>query len=293
MVRPAAFGFNSETAGSNAFQKEIRLSNLEILMRAQEEFDFAVHLLGRAGVLVYVIEDSVLPEKPDAVFPNNWISFHENGELVLYPMEAPNRRCERRLELVLELQKKFHFDKIFDLTHFEERNLFLEGTGSVVFDHEFKTAYAALSSRTSAVVLKELCSHLNYQPVVFNANDVNGIPIYHTNVVMCMGPDFAVLCVEAITDSKERDAVLLSLRNAGKTVLEISRRQMEMFSGNMLVLRNVSDELVIVLSRTAFKSLEKHQKDFLSAKGQLVILPIEVIEAVGGGSARCMLAEVC
>lgn len=294
MVRPAAFGYNNETAESNAFQNQVDLSRDVILQNALNEFDRAVEILRDSGVEVFVAQDTPFPEKPDAVFPNNWISFHSNGEMILYPMEARNRRCERRLELVVELQQKLNFEQVFDLSYFEEKSLFLEGTGSVVFDHEHKKAYAAISSRTSADVMNELCTHLRYEPILFHAQDELGQAIYHTNVVMCVGVNFVVICLEAIATETESERLLLleSIRNSGKEVLDISMKQLNDFAGNMLVLKNREDEPLLVLSATAKKSLNHHQLNFLSERVCLVVLPIETIETIGGGSARCMLAEI-
>jgi len=292
MVRPAAFGYNSETAESNAFQNQVALSRNEILHRALFEFDGAVEILRVAGVEVFVAQDTPFPEKPDAVFPNNWISFHSNGELILYPMEARNRRCERRLELVVELQQRLNFSQVFDLSSFEEKSLFLEGTGSVVFDHENKKAYAAISSRTNEVVLNKLCAHLKYNPIIFHAEDELGQAIYHTNVIMCVGTNFVVICFEAIVMESERLHVLESIQNSGKEVLDISMHQLKNFAGNMLVLKNGEEEPLLALSATAKESLNQDQLNFLSERTRLVVLPIETIETIGGGSARCMLAEI-
>jgi len=292
MVRPAAFGYNIETAESNAFQNQVALSRDEILHQALIEFDRAVEILRDAGVEVFVAQDTPFPEKPDAVFPNNWISFHSNGELILYPMEARNRRCERRLELVVELQQKLNFSQVFDLSYFEEKSMFLEGTGSVVFDHENRKAYAAISSRTNEEVLNELCAHLNYNPILFHAEDEMGQAIYHTNVIMCVGANFVVICLEAIVTASERVLILETIRNSGKEVLDISMSQLRNFAGNMLVLKNGEEETLLVLSATAKESLNQNQLNFLSERTRLVVLPIETIEAIGGGSARCMLAEI-
>ena len=292
MVRPAAFGYNNETAESNAFQNQVALSRDEILQNALIEFDRAVEILRDAGVEVFVAQDTPFPEKPDAVFPNNWISFHSNGELILYPMEARNRRCERRLELVVELQQKLNFLQVFDLSYFEEKSMFLEGTGSVVFDHENRKAYAAISSRTNEEVLNELCAHLNYNPILFHAEDERGLAIYHTNVIMCVGANFVVICIEAIATASERLLVLESIRNSGKEVVDISVHQLKNFAGNMLALKGRDDDALLVLSATAKESLNQNQLNFLSERTRLVVLPIETIETIGGGSARCMLAEI-
>jgi hypothetical protein len=292
MVRPAAFGFNEETAASNSFQREAVMSNEEILNEALVEFDRAVNELRSHGINVHVVEDTLIPRKPDAVFPNNWISFHPDGTLILYPMEALNRRCERRLEVVLELQQKFNFEKVIDLTHFESQNLFLEGTGSVVFDHEHKVAFAALSSRTSEFVFKELCNQIQYTPFTFAAFDENDQPIYHTNVVMCMSDDFVVVCLECMPDEQSRDLFVNEVNRLGKNVLDISVAQMNAFAGNMLLLRDGQNNNKLVLSETAYQSLSGAQIDFLKQRVEFIRFNIPVIETIGGGSARCMLAEV-
>ncbi len=292
MVRPAAFGFNSETAESNTFQRELKLSNEEILEQALIEFDGAVDLLRNHGIDVYVVEDSLIPTKPDAIFPNNWISFHENKTLVLYPMEALNRRCERRLEVVLQLQQKFNYTNVIDLSHFELQGKFLEGTGSIVFDHESKVAFAVLSSRTNEDVLKELCQRIGYKPFVFRAFDSNGHPVYHTNVVMCMGDDFVVICLKAIADEESRADLLKEFAQLGKKVLEISLEQMNRFAGNMLLLKDRHGRNKLVLSETAFQSLAEAQVSFLKSRAELIRFQIPTVEFIGGGSARCMLAEV-
>jgi hypothetical protein len=292
MVRPAAFGFNLETAASNSFQHEINGSREQILELAIDEFDRVVNQLRANGIHVHVVEDTLVPTKPDAVFPNNWISFHPDGTLMLYPMEALNRRCERRLEVVLELQQKFNFEKVIDLTHFESENLFLEGTGSVVFDHEHKFAFAALSSRTSEVVFLELCKQIQYSPFMFAAFDESSQPIYHTNVVMCMGDDFVVVCLECLPDEQSRELFVNEVSRLGKSVLEISVAQMNAFAGNMLLLRDGRNNNKLVLSETAYQSLLSVQIDFLKQRVDFIRFNIPVIETIGGGSARCMLAEV-
>ena len=292
MVRPAAFGFNEETAASNSFQRETFLLNDEILDEALIEFDRAVNELRSHGINVHVAEDTLIPRKPDAVFPNNWISFHPDGTLILYPMEALNRRCERRLEVVLELQQKFNFEKVIDLTHFESENLFLEGTGSVVFDHEYKVAFAARSSRTSEIVFEKLCEQIQYTPFMFAAFDENGQPIYHTNVVMCMGDDFVVVCLECLSDERSRELFVNEVSRLGKSVLEISVAQMNAFAGNMLLLRDNQNKSKLVISETAYQSLTSVQMNFLKQRVEFIRFNIPVIEAIGGGSARCMLAEI-
>ena len=292
MVRPAAFGFNLETAASNSFQHEINGSREQILQLAMDEFDRVVNQLRANDIHVHVVEDTLVPTKPDAVFPNNWISFHPDGTLILYPMEAVNRRCERRLAVVLQLQQKFNFEKVLDLTHFESQNLFLEGTGSVVFDHENKVAFAALSSRTSEVVFQELCKQIQYSPFTFAAFDESSQPIYHTNVVMCMGHDFVVVCLECLPDEQSRELFVNEVSRLGRSVLEISVAQMNAFAGNMLLLRDGQNNNKLVLSETAYQSLTSAQIDFLKQRVDFIRFNIPVIETIGGGSARCMLAEV-
>lgn len=292
MVRPAAFGFNEETAASNSFQHEISGSREQILELAIDEFDRAVNQLRANDIHVHVVEDTLVPTKPDAVFPNNWISFHPDGTLILYPMEALNRRCERRLEVVLELQQKFNFEKIIDLTHFESENLFLEGTGSVVFDHENKVAFAAISSRTSEIVFQELCKQIQYSPFMFVAFDENGLPIYHTNVVMCLGNDFVVVCLECFPDEESKELFVNEVSRVAKSVLEISVTQMNAFTGNMLLLRDNHNNNKLLLSESAYQSLTSSQIDFLKQRVDFIRFNIPVIETIGGGSARCMLAEI-
>lgn len=292
MIRPAAFGFNEETAQSNSFQSRVGLNSNSVLEKALVEFDVAVERLRSVGVEVLVAQDTAFPEKPDAIFPNNWISFHQGRELILYPMEARNRRMERRLELLVELQKKLNYQEVYDLSDFEETGRFLEGTGSVVFDHENKKAFAVISSRTNVEVLEVLCKHLKYTPVVFNATNEEGKAIYHTNVVMCMGHDFAVICLDSIGDNEERERVVGELKKSNKDVLSISLEQMNSFAGNMLELCGDSNQNLLILSETALKCLSKAQVDFLGARVNLVALNIPTIEKVGGGSARCMIAEI-
>ena len=207
-------------------------------------------------------------------------------------MEALNRRCERRLAVVLQLQQKFNFEKVLDLTHFELKNLFLEGTGSVVFDHENKVAFAALSSRTSQVVFEELCNQINYTPFKFAALDENSQPIYHTNVVMCMGDDFVVVCLECMPDEQSRELFVNEVSRLGKSILDISVVQMNAFAGNMLLLSDRQNNNKLVLSETAYQSLTSAQIDFLNQRVDFIRFHIPVIETIGGGSARCMLAEV-
>jgi hypothetical protein len=292
MIRPANFGFNPETAASNAFQKPIEKDAQTISQTAIREFDAAVENLRASGVSVIVCNDSLSSVKTDAVFPNNWISFHADGTLVLYPMLSANRRLERRADIIDSLKHKFKITDIIDLTNHERENRFLEGTGSVVFDHANKLAYAALSPRTDLSVLLTLCKHLAYEPVVFRACDENGVEIYHTNVMMCVGEQFAVVCLESITNGDERAGVIDQLRSSGHEIVDITFAQMNAFAGNMLELRSNDGQNLLVLSQTAFESLTATQKNELTKYCEFVPVDIPTIETVGGGSARCMIAEI-
>jgi hypothetical protein len=291
MVRPASFGANPETAASNAFQKHLDLAQAEIRDKAIAEFDAAVATLRNAGVDVVVLEDSAEPVKPDAVFPNNWFSTHEDGTLVLYPMHAPNRRLERRADLVDELKERFPVTRVIDLSHYESQNRFLEGTGSIVFDHPNTKAYASVSVRTDAGVLEELCSRLNYEPVVFPAFDVKGHPVYHTNVLMCIGDGFAILATEAIPEGPERDKVLQSLRKDGHEIVDIDQEQVNAFAGNAMALNTASGKQILALSATAYAALRPEQLAVLEMYVTPLPIAIPTIETIGGGSVRCTIAQ--
>lgn len=291
MIRPASFGFNPETAGSNAFQKNNPELSQNSGKLAQQEFDNAVAVLRNAGVEVHVFEDTPSPAKPDAVFPNNWISLHENGTIVLYPMLSEKRRLERRDDIVKELIRKYAVSQVHDISASEQEGKFLEGTGSIVFDHLHRFAYAALSPRTHLNLFQNLCSIIGYKPVAFHAADKNGSEIYHTNVLMCIGSRFAVICDEAITDEKERENVLKTLRETDHQVVSISFDQMNAFAGNMILLRNQAGEDILVMSESAHNSLSKEQYNELAKFARLLPLSIPTIETLGGGSARCMIAE--
>ncbi|MCC6551243.1 MAG: amidinotransferase [Ignavibacteriaceae bacterium] len=291
MIRPASFGFNSETAGSNAFQKNNPELSENSGKLARAEFDNAVEILQKAGIEVHVFEDTQLPHKPDAVFPNNWISLHDDGIVILYPMLSEKRRMERRGDIVKELIKGYKVSQVHDLSASESEGKFLEGTGSIVFDHLHKFAYAALSPRTHLDLFLNLCSIIGYKPVAFHAADKNGSEIYHTNVLMCIGSRFAVICDEAVTDERERENVLKILRETEHVVISISFDQMNTFAGNMILLRTKSGDDILVMSESALSSLSKEQFNELSKFARLLPLSIPTIETLGGGSARCMIAE--
>lgn len=293
LVRPAGFSFNEQTALSNAFQNKIDDGNNEKLSyRAFDEFDLFAEKLRTKGIGVTVINDTIEPKKPDAVFPNNWISFHADGTVILYPMCAPNRRYERRGDVIDELKKTFSVNNIIDLSFYEDENRFLEGTGSVVFDHQNKLAYACISPRTDKELLIELCKRLDYKPVYFHAYDAKGIEIYHTNVLMTIAEGFAIVCLEAITNMVEREMVIESFSKTGHKIIDINFEQMNHFAGNMLALKNKQNKKLLVLSRSAFDSLNDDQKRIIDNYCEMIPLDIKTIETVGGGSARCMIAEI-
>ena len=294
MIRPVRFGFNEQTATSNAFQnqafgKETQASSQEIALK---EFDEMVAQLRKAGVDIIVIEDTPNPHTPDSIFPNNWISFHNDGTVILYPMQAENRRLERREDIVDSLQEKFYVNKIIDLSSFEQEEKFLEGTGSMVLDRKNKIAYACISPRTHQEVLAEFALQTNYQIVAFEAVDGNGKQIYHTNVLMCVGDMFSVVCLEAVPDLDERLQLRNSLESNGKRIVEITLAQMNQFAGNMLEVRSEKGDKMLVMSNAAYYSLTSEQIKILEDYCTIHHFDLSMIEGNGGGSARCMMAEV-
>ena len=296
MVRPVQFRMNEQTAVNNYFQEDLHIKNQEINARAQEEFDAFVDKLRAHGVKVIVINDRLETDTPDSIFPNNWISFHSNGDVVVYPMFAENRRLERREDVfdVLEAEG-FVINSIIDYTSAEEEEVFLEGTGSIIMDRKHQKAYCALSPRADEDLFIEFCEDLDCFPVIFTANqsvDGKRLPIYHTNVMMCLGEDFAVICLDCIDDRKERRNVLSHLKRDGKEIIEISEQQMVHFAGNMLQVHGENNKSIIVMSEAAYKSLTQDQIKRLEKHGMLLHSSLETIETCGGGSARCMMAEV-
>ena len=295
MIRPVRFAGNPQTAESNRFQQLTgAASPAAVQAQALAEFDGLVQALTQAGVRVHVFDDVPDPHTPDSIFPNNWISFHADGTVVLYPMLAPNRRLERRMDIIESLNARlgFHVTRSVDLTHREAEGKFLEGTGSLVLDRRNSIAYACLSPRTDLDVLGEFAQRLDYEIVAFDAFDAGGAAIYHTNVLMSVGERFAAVCVEAI-EAARRGAVVETLRAGGHAVIELSHAQMHQFAGNMLELRTQSGGCVLAMSAAAKASLTAEQIAALeSAAGPIVSSPIPVIEQLGGGSVRCMLAEV-
>lgn len=293
MVFPTAFGFNSQTAVNNYFQQEGGLSAFEVKQEAQKEFTTMVEKLRAKEIEVVVVEDTEEPHTPDAVFPNNWISFHAEKRAAIYPLYALNRRMERRMDILEKTGKQDY--KITDFTGYEEKGLFLEGTGSMIFDRVNKIAYAGLSERTDEEILRYFCDSFDYRPVSFHSYQHVGselCPIYHTNVMFSVATDYAVVCLDSITDKKERQIVIEALTQTGKEIIPITEEQMNAFAGNMLQVANKQGELFAVISERGLNSLTKEQQNRLSAYNELIPIAVPVIENYGGGSVRCMIAEL-
>ncbi|MBF0695030.1 MAG: amidinotransferase [Flavobacterium sp.] len=297
MIRPVSFRMNEQTAVNNYYQKVVEnVLQPTINAKAQQEFDAFVEKLRNVGINVIVINDTLDPDTPDSIFPNNWISLHENKDVALYPMYAENRRGERREEVLDMLEDEgFKIDNIIDYTEAEQDGFFLEGTGSMILDRTNGKAYCALSPRADEELFIEFCEDFEYTPVIFEAfHHVNGERklIYHTNVMMCVGEKFAVICADCIDDKKERKAVLDSLKEDGKEIILISEEQVDQFAGNMLELAGADDKRYIIMSAAAHKSLTAKQISSLEKYGEILSSSLETIETCGGGSARCMMAEV-
>lgn len=292
MVRPEYFHFNEETAASNAFQKKVTADATEIREKVLAEFDSFVKMLRQKNIEVIVVEDTPDPLTPDAVFPNNWVMFHPSGDISLFPMEAQNRRLERRTDIIEGLRQNFDLRKVEDLSISESQNRFLEGTGSMVFDHRNKVGYACISPRTDKELFEKFCTKHGYKAVSFDAVDQNGKAIYHTNVLMCVGKKLAVICLDAIADATEHQMVKNSLQQGGLDIVEISFDQMNHFAGNMLQLTNPAGEELLIMSDQAFRALTKEQITQIEKHAEIIHPPLYTIEEIGGGSARCMMAEV-
>ena len=297
MIRPVAFRMNEQTAVNNYYQKVLDgLSSETVNAKAQEEFDAFVNKLRMVGVNVIVVEDTKTPDTPDSIFPNNWISFHESGDVALYPMFAENRRHERREDVLDILEDQgFVINEIMDYTSAEEDGYFLEGTGSILLDRENDKAYCALSPRADEELFIEFCEDFEYTPVIFEAyQTVNGERklIYHTNVMMCLGETFAVICADCIDDKKERKMVLDSLRGDEKEVILITEDQVNNFAGNMLEVKGSDERRYLIMSKSAHQSLTKKQIAQIEEHVTILSSSLDTIEACGGGSARCMMAEV-
>lgn len=297
MIRPVAFRMNEQTAVNNYYQKVLDgLSKETVNAKAQAEFDAFVNKLRMVGIQVVVVEDTIDRDTPDSIFPNNWISFHETGDVVLYPMFAENRRAERREDLLDILEDEgFVINEIMDYTSAEDDGFFLEGTGSLLLDRENGKAYCALSPRADEELFIEFCEDFEYSPVIFEAfQTVDGERklIYHTNVMMCIADTFAVICADCIDDKKERKMVLDSLRGDEKEIILITEDQVNSFAGNMLEVKGADDRRYLVMSSAAHKSLTKKQIAQIEEHVTILSSSLDTIEACGGGSARCMMAEI-
>lgn len=290
MIEPVNFGYNSETAVNNSFQK--KSSDTGVQENALKEFKNFVSLLLQNKVHVHVVKDSASPVTPDSLFPNNWISFHDDGSVFLYPMFAQNRREERKQTVIDYIKNSFQVTAIHNLSSFEEEKIFLEGTGSMVLDRKNKIAYAALSPRTNVIVFNKFCSTTKFKPVTFTSRWTDGSPIYHTNVMMCVAETFVVICLESISDQDEKDTLLENFKNTGKEVIEISYEQLGHFAGNMLQIKNMDGEMLLVMSTQAYQSLTEDLISRLLHFNRILHSPLDTIETSGGGSARCMMAEI-
>ena len=294
MVEPIAFGYNAQTAENNYFQVEQK--DADIQTKALEEFNSFVDKLKSKGINVITVKDTLNPHTPDSIFPNNWVSFHDDGKVVLYPMFAPNRRVERRAD-ILEILKDngFEITEIEDLSHFENQQKFLEGTGSMIFDHDHKIAYGSVSLRLDEELFRQFCTKFGFRPVVFHSYQNAGgerLPIYHTNVMMCVADKFVVICLECIDDELEREKVQEVIKSTQKEIIEISEDQMQQFAGNMLQVQNEAGEKFLVMSESAYRSLTAQQISAIEKYCEIIYSDLNTIETNGGGSARCMLAEV-
>jgi len=290
MIQPVNFGYNAETAVNNAFQ--VAGNDAGAQEKAAEEFQQFVAVLRKNGVDVTVVKDTPEPYTPDSIFPNNWVSFHSDGTVMLYPMYAMNRRLERKQHVLDTIKNKFNITRQVDLSGYESENIFLEGTGSMVLDRDNKIAYACLSPRTEKKVLDDFCNKAGYKPIAFTSVDENGKEIYHTNVMMCVADKYVVICLDSIRDKKEKQFVTDTINKSGKSIIDISYHQMNHFAGNMLQVENNEGEKLLVMSSQAYQSLTKEQVSELEKYNKIVHSSLTTIETNGGGSARCMMAEV-
>ena len=292
MIEPVAFGFNEQTAVNNYFQVQ---QEGNVQDKALKEFNDFVEKLRAKDINVITIKDTLEPKTPDSIFPNNWVSFHADGKVVLYPMFAENRRLERRDDIINQIKEQLEVTEVIDYSGAEKDNLFLEGTGSMIFDHDNKLAYGSVSLRLDEGLFRKFCSDFGFQPVVFHSYQTAGeerLPIYHTNVMMCVADKFVVICLDCIDDESERNNVIETIKNSGKELIEISEDQMQNFAGNMLQVQNKSGEKFLVMSQSAYKSLNRGQVSAIEKYCEIIYSDLEVIETNGGGSARCMLAEI-
>lgn len=292
MIEPVAFGYNEQTAVNNYFQVQ---QEGNVQEKALREFNSFVEKLRSKGITVITIKDTISPKTPDSIFPNNWVSFHRDGKVVLYPMFAENRRLERRDDIINQIKEQFEVTEVIDYSGAEKDNLFLEGTGSMIFDHDNKLAYGSVSLRLDEDLFRKFCSEFGFQPVVFHSYQNAGeerLPIYHTNVMMCVADQFVVICLDCIDDESERNNVIETIKNSGKELIEISEDQMQNFAGNMLQVHNNLGEKFLVMSQSAYRSLKPEQVAAIEKYCEIIYSDLETIETNGGGSARCMLAEV-
>lgn len=294
MVRPASFQFNAETAVSNEFQKKVATVSADnVLTIAQKEFDTMVEELRKQDIDVIVFDDQPSPPKPDAIFPNNWISLSHTGLLTLYPMKTKNRQLERQNGIAEFFQQHFEITSTLDLTNYEAQDQALEGTGSIVFDHVNRRAYACLSPRTESNILIDLCQKIGYEPIVFSSYDDKGKLIYHTNVVMCIGTGYVVIGIDSIQDEKEKQKLIKQFQTDNLEVVHLSQEQLlTSFAGNMLEVQNKNSEKFLVMSKRAHTSLTSDQIAQISQYATVLPVSIDLIEQIGGGSARCMMAEI-
>ncbi|GAB4137110.1 MAG: arginine deiminase-related protein [Bacteroidia bacterium] len=290
LIRPASFGFNEQTASTNSFQQNQKNPD-QIHAQALMEFDEVIDVLKKNNISCRVINDTEFPSKPDAVFPNNWFSTHENKVIVTYPMMAENRRAERRSDVIDLLRKDYGYITHIDFSHYEASGQFLEGTGSIVFDRSERIAYAALSPRTDRDVLLECCEMLGYLPLLFQTKELDHALVYHTNVLLSLHPELAVVCEELIID-EDRHAVIRMLEVSGKAILRITKEQVKAFAGNLLFVKNQMNENCVLISTTAIQALNQEQLKKLEAIAKIIPVTIPVIETAGGGGIRCMAAEL-
>jgi hypothetical protein len=291
MIRPARFAYNAETAVNNVFQVA-SADVFDVQSKALAEFDAFVEKLLANGIDVTVVQDTPEPHTPDSIFPNNWVSFHGDGTICLYPMFAPNRRLERKQQVLDAIKEKFWSNHTLDFSVYESNSLYLEGTGSMVLDRVNKMAYACLSQRTNKIVLREFSKSMNYTPITFTAEDEKGNLIYHTNVMMCVADKYVVICLASITADFERAYLIKALESSGKQIIDISFAQLNHFAGNMLQVKNNEGTLFLVMSTQAYNSLTQKQIATLASFNTIIHSDITTIETNGGGSARCMMAEV-
>ena len=294
MIEPVAFGYNAQTAENNYFQ--INSENENTQLKALAEFNAFVEKLRSHGINVIVVKDTLEPHTPDSIFPNNWVNFSPEGRVVLYPMFAPNRRDERRMDIIEKLKNEgFEVKEIVDFTQHEKENKFLEGTGSIIFDQDNKIAYGSVSVRLDEDLFREFCTKIGFKPIVFHSYqtiDQKRMPIYHTNVMMCLADKFAVICLDCIDDETERKQVVETIEKSGKEIIAITEEQMHNFAGNMLQLHNDKGEKFLIMSQTAYSSLTQEQIKNIEKYSQIISSDLRTIEINGGGGARCMLAEV-